>query len=131
MSIFKKKPKVQEPAPAPVAEPKKKPTKKEFSDFIFTPESIYDGISDDVAEDDAVSFVQEPDNEHDPNAVKVMWKKSKTQLGYLYKGRTQNLINQALNEGWKIRAKIDFMDDPEKDKSKWICISGSVTLPEE
>ena len=109
----------------------KKPAKKEFSDFIYTPAEIYDGIGEDVCEEDAVSFIQEPDNQHDPNAVKVMWKRSKVQLGYLYKGRTQKLVNEALTEGWKIRAKIDFMNDPEKtDKAKWICITGSVTLPE-
>ena len=111
---------------------KKKTAKKEFSDFIYTPAEIYDGIGDDVYEEDSVSFIQEPENEHDSNAVKVMWKRSKVQLGYLYKGRTQNLINNALDNGWKISAKIDFMNDPEKtDKAKWICITGSVTLPEE
>lgn len=111
---------------------KKKPAKKEFSDFIYTPAEIYDGIGDDVYEEDFVSFIQEPENEHDSNAVKVMWKRSKVQLGYLYKGRTQNLINNALDNGWKISAKIDFMNDPEKtDKAKWICITGSVTIPEE
>lgn len=113
------------------ADKPKKAVKREFSDFIYTPAEIYDGIGDDVYEEDAVSFVQEPDNQHDPNAVKVMWKRSKVQLGYLYKGRTQKLVNEALTEGWKIRAKIDFMNDPEKtDKAKWICITGSVTLPE-
>ena len=72
----------------------------------------------------------EPDNAYDPTAVKVMWKRSKTQLGYLFKGRTKNLINEALANGWKIRAKIDFMDDPEQDKAKWICIAGTVTIEE-
>ena len=107
-----------------------KPVKKEFSDYIFTPAEIYEGIGDDVCEDDAVSFIKEPDNPYDPNAVRVMWKRSKVQLGYLFKGRTQKLINQALDEGWKIRAKIDFMDDPEQDKAKWICITGTVTQEE-
>ena len=117
---------VDNSTPAP-----KKPVKKEFSDFIYTPAEIYDVIGEDVCEEDAVSFVQEPDNPHDPNAVKVMWKRSKVQLGYLYKGRTQKLVNEALANDWKIRAKIDFMNDPEKtDKAKWICITGSVTLPE-
>lgn len=108
----------------------KKPVKKEFSDYIFTPAEIYDGIGDDVAEEDSVSFVLEPDNQYDPTAVKVMWKRSKIQLGYLFKGRTKNLINEALANGWKIRAKIDFMDDPEQDKAKWICIAGTVTQEE-
>ena len=107
-----------------------KPVKKEFSDFIYTPAEIYDGIGDDVYDDDAVSFIKEPDNQYDPNAVKVMWKHSKVQLGYLYKGRTQKLINQALDEGWKIRSKIDFTDDTEKDRTKWICIAGTVTQEE-
>jgi len=131
MFLFGKKKPAPAPALEPKPEPKKKAPKREFSDFIYTPEIIYDNISDDVAEDDAVSFIQEPDNPYDSNAVKVMWKRSKTQLGYLYKGRTQKLINEALTNGWSIRAKIDFLDDPEKDKTKWICISGSVAQPDE
>ncbi len=108
----------------------KKPVKKEFSDYIFTPAEIFDGIGDDVEEEDPVSFVLEPDNAYDPTAVKVMWKRSKTQLGYLFKGRTKNLINEALTNGWKIRAKIEFMNDPEQDRAKWICIEGTVTIEE-
>ena len=108
----------------------KKPAKREFSDYIFTPAEIYDGIGDDVAEEDAVSFVLEPDNKYDPTAVKVMWKRSQMQLGYLFKGRTKNLINEALANGWKIRAKIDFMDDPEIDRAKWISIEGTVSTEE-
>lgn len=106
----------------------KKPVKKEFSDYIFTPAEIFDGIGDDVEEEDPVNFVLEPDNAYDPTAVKVMWKRSKTQLGYLFKGRTKNLINEALTNGWKIRAKIEFMNDPEQDRAKWICIEGTVTI---
>ena len=109
----------------------KMPVKKEFSDYIFTPPEIYDGIGDDVEEEDPVSFVPEPDNKFDPTAVKVMWKRSKVQLGYLFKGRTKTMINKALDNGWKISARIEFMDDPEIDRAKWICIEGSVAVPEE
>lgn len=60
-------------------------------------------VWDQLAEGDALTLAREPDNRHDPNAVRVMWRES--QLGYL--PRSDNAaVAAALDQGWRVTARI-------------------------
>ena len=52
-----------------------------------------------------VSFKQEPENKYDNNAVAVIYKEKK--IGYLYKGKLQDMVNDYINRNFTIIAKFD------------------------
>ena len=60
-------------------------------------------VWDQLAEGDALTLAREPENRHDPNAVRVMWRE--LQLGYL--PRSDNAaVAAALDQGWRVTARI-------------------------
>lgn len=60
-------------------------------------------VWDQLAEGDALSLTREPDNRHDPRAVRVSWQD--VQLGYL--PRSDNAaVAAALDQGWRVSARI-------------------------
>jgi HIRAN domain-containing protein len=56
-----------------------------------------------LAEGDALTLTREPDNRHDPQAVRVSWRE--VQLGYL--PRSDNAaVAAAMDQGWWVTARI-------------------------
>ena len=58
-----------------------------------------------------IAFKQEPDNEHDKNAVAVYL--NDTKVGYLYRGRTQDMVNDWISRDmpfWGYVNKIDTIN---------------------
>lgn len=53
-----------------------------------------------------IVFVQEKNNEYDPNAVLLLLVPQKRKLGYLYGGKLQQMVNDYLNRGDKVTARI-------------------------
>ena len=56
-----------------------------------------------------ITFKQEPDNEYDSNAVALFL--DETKIGYLYRGKTQEMVNDWLRKGdyfWGYINKIDI-----------------------
>jgi uncharacterized membrane protein YuzA (DUF378 family) len=58
---------------------------------------------------DNVRFVQEPTNSYDKNAVAA--ESGIRKLGYLYKGKIQDMVNDFINSGDAILSHIDSIDD--------------------
>jgi hypothetical protein len=60
-------------------------------------------VWDQLAEGDALTLTREPDNRHDPRAVRVSWRE--VQLGYL--PRSDNAaVAAALDQGWRVTARL-------------------------
>jgi len=53
-----------------------------------------------------IVFIQEKDNDYDPNAVLLLLVPQKRKLGYLYGGKLQQMVNDYLNRGDKVTARI-------------------------
>ncbi|MDR1217203.1 MAG: hypothetical protein LBJ99_01310 [Oscillospiraceae bacterium] len=58
---------------------------------------------------DIVQFAQEQTNSHDKNAVVV--ESGSRKLGYLYKGKMQDMVNDFINKDDAILSHIDSIDD--------------------
>lgn len=56
----------------------------------------------DVADDPALGLRPEPDNKYDSNAVAIYWGRKK--IGYVLKGRLQDMANTWLRRGWPVFA---------------------------
>lgn len=66
--------------------------------------------------DSDIDLVPEPDNQYDPNAVALY--KGEYKLGYLYKGRIQEMVLSYLNKkDYEITVAVCMLD-PENDKHK-------------
>ncbi len=63
-----------------------------------------------------ITFKQEPENEHDNQAVAVLQDNRK--LGYIYRGQTQEMANRWLKEGSPLLGFISFVDN-EQNKIKY------------
>lgn len=61
---------------------------------------------------DDVEFKKEPDNEYDSNAVAVYWKMQK--IGYIYRGKMQDMINDYIYTRCPILSHISSVNDDEK-----------------
>jgi len=60
-------------------------------------------VWDQLAEGDTLTLTREPENRHDPKAVRVSWRE--VQLGYL--PRSDNAaVAAALDQGWRVTAHI-------------------------
>jgi HIRAN domain-containing protein len=60
-------------------------------------------VWDQLAEGDALTLTREPDNRHDPRAVRVSWRE--VQLGYLPKSDNA-AVAAALDQGWRVTARL-------------------------
>ena len=56
-----------------------------------------------------VIFLQEKDNKYDENAVLLMLVPQKKKLGYLRRGKLQDMANDYLNRGDKITARVSTL----------------------
>lgn len=53
---------------------------------------------------DLVNFKSEPENEHDPNAIAVYF--NDNQIGYIYRGKIQDMINDYIKKEFYILAAV-------------------------
>lgn len=80
---------------------------------IFTPEDLADGIDfPAIPLAEKVQLVQEPENTYDRNAVAVY--RGNQKIGYLRKGKIQEMANDFLKNSWTIFAAIQTIDDDER-----------------
>lgn len=138
--VSKKKKKADAEAAVKKAEAKQKAAEKaawmaehfediDFEDWIFSPKKIKAALIEEIENYAVVDFEQEPENSYDNRAVKVLCGDDNEMIGYLYRGRTQDIVNEALDNNWEVVASIDDTDDPDEDPKKWIHISGYVQKP--
>ena len=73
---------------------------------IFT---VGDSIPNGINIGDRVVFVQEKDNEYDENAVLLLVVPQKKRLGYLRRGKLQDMANDYLSRGDKISARVSLI----------------------
>lgn len=52
-----------------------------------------------------ISFVQEPNNPHDPKAVAIILNDKK--IGYIYRGQTQDMLNDWIKKGYPVCGHIN------------------------
>lgn len=62
---------------------------------------------------DEIQFVPEPDNKYDSNALKILC--NGIHVGYVYKGKTQDMIHDWLKRGDSIYALISYIDVERKE----------------
>lgn len=56
--------------------------------------------------DNKIVFIQERENKNDPNAVMLLLVPQKKKLGYLYRGKMQEMVNDYLDRGDMVTARI-------------------------
>lgn len=82
---------------------------------------------------DYLSLESEPDNQYDPQAVKISSGIDK--IGYLFRGKLQDMSNDFIKKSWPIEAFVDSITDDEvtcglgfyKDIDAFDSISASLT----
>jgi hypothetical protein len=68
---------------------------------------VWDGIIPKGTEvGNRIVFIQEKDNDYDPNAILLLLVPQKRKLGYLYRGKLQDMVNDYLNRGDKVTARV-------------------------
>lgn len=131
-------PKAQQPAPVvqtqPVTPAKKAISKDDLDDILatctddpdieyrYTDVGVYMPdvsvmIRDDFEEGASLTFKQEPSNKYDPRSVAVRLKGKR--IGYLYRGKLRDMVNDWLERGDKVRGRISLIHYGAKDKSKY------------
>ena len=55
-----------------------------------------------------VIFVQEPTNPYDAKAVLLMFVPQRAPFGYLHRGRLQDMVNDYINRGDKVTARVSY-----------------------
>jgi len=71
--------------------------------------SSWDYIPNDVKIGNRVVFIQEPTNEADPKAVLLCFVPQRKRFGYLFRGQMQDMVNDYLNRGDKVVAKLSYL----------------------
>ena len=71
--------------------------------------SSWDRIPRDVKIGNRVAFIQEKNNEADKNAVLLMFVPQRKRFGYLFKGKMQDMVNDYLNRGDKVVARLSHL----------------------
>ena len=56
-----------------------------------------------------VVFLQEPTNEYDDKAVRLMFVPQRIKFGYLYRGKMQDMVNDYLNRGDKVVGRLSYI----------------------
>lgn len=129
---------VPAPAPTPVPQSTSAPTPAPAPARQYVPMPSFPGVADDyglkyqyekelclinttAAELNAklggeIAFKQEPENEHDNQAVAVF--QDNRRLGYIYRGQTQEMANRWLKNGTPLLGFISFVDT-EQNKIKY------------
>lgn len=60
-------------------------------------------------------FAQEPTNIHDNKAVAIILIPQRKKLGYLYRGKLQDMANDYIRRGDKIKARITYVNHSTKE----------------
>lgn len=77
--------------------------------------SSWEYIPKDIKIGNRIVFIQEPTNEYDNKAVLLMFVPQKKKLGYLYRGKVQDMVNDYINRGDKVVARLSYLSfDPCK-----------------
>lgn len=66
-------------------------------------------IPKDIKIGNRVVLIQEPTNEADDKAVMLMFVPQKRKLGYLYRGKIQDMVNNYINRGDKVVARLSYL----------------------
>ncbi len=69
----------------------------------------WDWIPEDVKIGNRVIFIQEPTNPADDKAVMLMFVPQRRKFGYLYRGRMQDMVNDYINRGDKVVARLSYL----------------------
>lgn len=69
----------------------------------------WDFIPNDVKIGNRVILLQEPTNPADDKAVLLMFVPQKKKLGYLYRGKIQDMANDYIKRGDKIVARLSYL----------------------
>lgn len=92
---------------------------------LFTPEELHP-LFPSINPGDSVTLVHDPDNPHDSNAVAAV--SSVGKIGYLYRGKLQNMCLDYLRAGLPIVAHVDSIDDDEYKITIFMAFYGSTSL---
>lgn len=71
--------------------------------------SSWDYIPRDVKIGNKVVFIQEPTNEADNKAVILVFVPQRKKFGYLYRGKIQDMVNDYINRGDKVIARLSYL----------------------
>lgn len=74
-----------------------------------------------IEDGDIVKLKQDPGNEHDSEAIRVLDNKGRM-LGYIPKGKEQKEINRLIDSGYIIEAEIEIEDEEEDLKEMSVRI---------
>lgn len=85
---------------------------------IFTPKELAPSLAS-FNPGDRVSFVPEPTNPKDANAVSVVHPAGS--CGYLYRGSMQEMVNDYIRKEWPIYSHIDSIDDDAHEITLFIA----------
>ena len=71
--------------------------------------SSWEYIPRDTQIGNRIVCIQEPNNEADNKAVMLMFVPQRKKLGYLYRGKMQDMVNDYLNRGDKVVARLSYL----------------------
>lgn len=71
--------------------------------------SSWDYIPKDVKLGNRVIFIQEPTNKADNKAIILAFVPQRRKFGYLYKGKIQDMVNDYINRGDKVVARLSHL----------------------
>ena len=66
-------------------------------------------IQRDIQIGNRIVCMQEPTNEADDKAVMLMFVPQRKKLGYLYRGKIQDMVNDYINRGDKVVARLSYL----------------------
>lgn len=75
-----------------------------FTNLFYLPKDVKAG--------NRVIFVQEPTNPVDDKAVLLMFAPQKAPFGYLKRGKLQDMVNDYINRGDKVVARLSYLEHP-------------------
>lgn len=74
---------------------------------------VWDGIiPPNTTSNNKIVFIQEKNNKADNRAVLILLVPQKKKLGYIYRGKLQDMINDYLDRGDKVNARISKIEPP-------------------
>ena len=71
--------------------------------------SSWEHIPKDIEVGNRIVLIQEPTNEADSKAVMLMFVPQRQKLGYLYRGKLQDMANEYINSGDKVVARLSYL----------------------
>lgn len=71
--------------------------------------SSWERIPNDVLVGNKVICIQEKTNPADPNAILLMFVPQRKKFGYLYRGKMQDMVNDYINRGGKVIARLSYI----------------------